>query len=65
MKLKLKGLRSRCPAEQMIMIGDRYLTDVVYGNLNGMFTIRPAPLTMKGEPPVVRMVRTAPVILLS
>ena len=38
------------------MVGDRYLTDVVYGNQNGMFTIRPAPLTLNGEPSVVRMV---------
>lgn len=39
------------------MVGDRYLTDVAYGNKNGMLTIRPAPLTMRGEPSVVRMVR--------
>ena len=39
------------------MVGDRYLTDIVYGNRNGLLTIRPAPLTMKGDPSVVRMVR--------
>lgn len=38
------------------MVGDRYLTDIVYGNQNGLLTIRPAPLTMKGDPSVVRMV---------
>ncbi len=38
------------------MIGDRYLTDVVYGNRNGLFTIRPAPLTLEGEPSAVLLV---------
>lgn len=38
------------------MIGDRYLTDVVYGNRNGLFTIRPAPLTLDGEPSAVLLV---------
>lgn len=38
------------------MVGDRYLTDIVYGNQNGLLTIRPAPLTMKGDPSVVRLV---------
>ena len=39
------------------MVGDRYLTDVVYGNRNGMLTIRPAPLTLEGEPSTVHLVR--------
>lgn len=47
----------RCPADKLIMIGDRYFTDVVYGNLNGMLTIRPAPFTEKGETAVVKTVR--------
>jgi phosphatidylglycerophosphatase GEP4 len=47
-----------CKAEKLVMVGDRYLTDVVYGNQNGMFTIRPAPLTLVGEPSVVRMARS-------
>ena len=38
------------------MIGDRYLTDIVYGNRNGLFTIRPAPLTLEGEPSAVLLV---------
>jgi phosphatidylglycerophosphatase GEP4 len=41
----------------MIFIGDRYLTDVVYGNRHGMLTIRVSPLTSKGEPPSVTAVR--------
>ena len=42
------------------MVGDRYLTDVVYSNRHGMLTIRPTPLTLVGETFVVRMVRTSP-----
>ena len=38
------------------MIGDRYLTDVVYGNRNGLLTVRPAPLTLEGEPSAVLFV---------
>ena len=41
----------------MIFIGDRYLTDVVFGNSHGMLTIRVAPLTSKGEPPTVAAAR--------
>lgn len=40
------------------MIGDRYLTDVVYGNRHGLLTIRPAPLTLEGEPSAVLWVAT-------
>lgn len=39
------------------MIGDRYLTDVVFGNRNGMLTIRPEPFTSAGEPKAVLLVR--------
>lgn len=46
----------RCKAEQLIMVGDRFLTDIVFGNRNGMFTIRPAPFTARGEPQAVRLV---------
>jgi phosphatidylglycerophosphatase GEP4 len=38
------------------MIGDRYLTDIVFGNRLGMLTIRPAPYTSAGEPKAVRAV---------
>lgn len=31
-----------------IMVGDRYLTDVVYGNRHGMLTIRTQPFTLQG-----------------
>ena len=32
------------------MIGDRYLTDVVYGNRNGLFTIHSNAFDLRGEP---------------
>lgn len=48
--------RRRCKAEELVFIGDRYLTDVVFGNRNGMLTIRPAPFTSKGEPKAVLLV---------
>jgi phosphatidylglycerophosphatase GEP4 len=41
----------------MIFIGDRYLTDVVFGNRHGMLTIRVAPLTRQGEPVGVLLAR--------
>ncbi|PSC70629.1 HAD-superfamily [Micractinium conductrix] len=46
-----------CKAEQLVMIGDRYLTDVVFGNRSGMLTIRPAPFTTHGEPKAVVLAR--------
>ena len=46
-----------CKADRLIMIGDRYLTDVAFGNRLGMMTIRPRPFTSKGEPMAVRMSR--------
>lgn len=46
-----------CDATRLVMVGDRYLTDVVYGNRLGMFTVRVAPFTEAGEPVVVRAVR--------
>jgi phosphatidylglycerophosphatase GEP4 len=41
----------------MVFVGDRYLTDGVFGNRHGMLTIRVAPLTPKGEPPTVAAAR--------
>ena len=40
----------------LVMVGDRYLTDVVYGNRLGLLTVRPAPVTAAGEPRAVRLV---------
>eukprot|EP00850_Spirogloea_muscicola_P017488 SM000151S01476 [mRNA] locus=s151:48055:49797:- [translate_table: standard] len=46
-----------CQASCLVMVGDRYFTDVVYGNRNGLLTIRTAPLTLALEPFVVGQVR--------
>lgn len=32
-----------CETHRLIMVGDRYMTDVVFGNRLGMLTIRPTP----------------------
>nr|CCA22652.1 conserved hypothetical protein [Albugo laibachii Nc14] len=37
------------PIQQLVMIGDRYSTDVLFGNLNGLLTIRTDQFTRKGE----------------
>jgi phosphatidylglycerophosphatase GEP4 len=55
----------RCPAQKLVMVGDRYLTDVVYGNRHGMLTIRCTPLTLAGETLAVRMVRSPVLPLVS
>lgn len=46
----------RVPAEKLVMVGDRYMTDIVFGNRLGMLTIRPEPFTWSGEPQTVKMV---------
>lgn len=46
-----------CDASKIIMIGDRYLTDVAFGNRLGMLTIRQKPFTSSGEPVAVRAAR--------
>lgn len=46
-----------CPASMLVMVGDRHFTDVVYGNRNGFLTVWTQPLSVKGEPVVVRLVR--------
>ena len=38
------------------MVGDRYLTDVAFGNKNGMLSVHCAPLTSSGEPSTVWLV---------
>ena len=45
------------PPSRLVMVGDRYLTDIVYGNRHGMLTVRPAPVTAAGEPRAVRVAR--------
>ncbi|PKU79480.1 hypothetical protein MA16_Dca000826 [Dendrobium catenatum] len=46
-----------CPVSDLIMVGDRYFTDIVYGNRNGFLTILTEPLTLSLEPFIVKQVR--------
>ncbi|XP_015575456.1 phosphatidylglycerophosphate phosphatase 1, chloroplastic/mitochondrial isoform X2 [Ricinus communis] len=46
-----------CKSSQLVMVGDRPFTDVVYGNRNGFFTILTEPLSLTEEPFIVRQVR--------
>jgi phosphatidylglycerophosphatase GEP4 len=54
------GAACRCSSSKLIMVGDRYLTDMVYGNLHGMLTIHSKPLTLQGEHKTVQWVRMTP-----
>lgn len=47
---------TRVPSQKLVMVGDRYMTDIVFGNRLGMLTIRPEPFTWHGEPQTVKMV---------
>ncbi|XVF58538.1 hypothetical protein PTKIN_Ptkin07bG0074200 [Pterospermum kingtungense] len=46
-----------CKSSQLIMVGDRPFTDIVYGNRNGFFTVLTEPLSLVEEPFIVRQVR--------
>lgn len=46
-----------CESSQLIMVGDRPFTDIVYGNRNGFFTILTGPLSLAEEPFIVKQVR--------
>jgi len=46
-----------CRVEHLVMVGDRLLTDMVYGNRLGMLTIMPEPITTQGEPVTVKWSR--------
>ena len=35
--------------DELCFVGDRLLTDVVFGNLHGMLTVHTRPLTLKGD----------------
>ncbi|KAK9011505.1 hypothetical protein V6N11_044353 [Hibiscus sabdariffa] len=52
-------------SSQLIMVGDRPFTDVVYGNRNGFFTILTEPLSVAEEPFIVRQVRKLEVTLVN
>ncbi|XP_021751259.1 phosphatidylglycerophosphatase GEP4, mitochondrial-like [Chenopodium quinoa] len=46
-----------CKSVEVVMVGDRRFTDIVFGNRNGFFTVLTEPLTGDGENFVVKMVR--------
>ncbi|KAL4200931.1 hypothetical protein AMTRI_Chr02g213600 [Amborella trichopoda] len=54
-----------CEASQLVMVGDRYFTDVVFGNRNGFLTILTQPLSLAEEPLVVKQVRKLEAALVS
>ena len=49
----------------LVMVGDRYLTDVTFGNLHGMLCVRTAQLTRQGDNPVAQAMRALEVVLVS
>ncbi|XP_050382753.1 phosphatidylglycerophosphate phosphatase 1, chloroplastic/mitochondrial [Argentina anserina] len=54
-----------CKSSHLIMVGDRPLTDIVYGNQNGFLTILTGPLSLAEEPFIVRQVRKLETALVS
>ena len=46
-----------CAAHELVMVGDRYLTDVLFGNRHGLLTARPAPFAPRGDAGMVRAAR--------
>lgn len=45
----------QCKVSELIMVGDRYCTDVLFGNMHGMYTIRTPQVYQEGY--FSRMVR--------
>ncbi|OVA18936.1 Mitochondrial PGP phosphatase [Macleaya cordata] len=46
-----------CGTSQLVMVGDRHFTDIVFGNRNGFLTILTKPLSLAEEPFIVKQVR--------
>jgi phosphatidylglycerophosphatase GEP4 len=47
----------KAKTEELVMVGDRTFTDIAYGNLMGMLTVKCEPFTSKGENFFVKMAR--------
>ncbi|KAJ6412420.1 hypothetical protein OIU84_005468 [Salix udensis] len=45
-----------CKSSQLVMVGDRPFTDIVYGNQNGFLTVLTEPLSLAEEPFIVRQI---------
>lgn len=43
------GKDSEVRIDELCFVGDRLLTDVVFGNLHGMLTVHTRPLTLEGD----------------
>jgi phosphatidylglycerophosphatase GEP4 len=50
--------KENSPCEKFVFVGDRYLTDVVFGNKSGMFTIRVAPFDVSNESKAIAAARS-------
>jgi phosphatidylglycerophosphatase GEP4 len=46
-----------CSSREVVVVGDRYLTDVAFANLNGMLSVRVQPFDTRGESSAVRTSR--------
>ena len=46
----------RCQSHELVMVGDRYMTDIVFGNRGGMLTIYVTPFNTAEEPIGVKLV---------
>ena len=51
------------PQEKFVFVGDRYLTDVVFGNKSGMFTIRVALFDVSHESKAIAAARSIELLL--
>ncbi len=46
-----------CEPRQLVFVGDRYATDVVFANMHGMLSVHVPAITAVGDPASVRLIR--------